>query len=149
MFLVVGGAALYLGGEFFYQLNQYFHLTSSAPVEVSDWKIVEKKKDKYSVEASYQFHVGERVIMGTFHFPKPVYQNPYLAEDLIEDWQEKTWTVWYHPKHPHITSLQKNFPTKKAMQFAVSLLIILYFGFLNIYVKRSHFSEEGSGKAPL
>lgn len=148
MFLIVGGASLYLGGEFFYNLNRYFHLTHSEEAQVSDWKVVEIKSGKFSVEAVYQFQIEERAIMGTYAFSKPVYPNPYLAEDLVEAWQEKTWEIWYNPKQPHDAALQKVFPAKKAIHFALSLGIILYFAFLNIYVKRMHFSEEENEKAP-
>ena len=76
MFLIVGGASLYLGGEFFYNLNRYFHLTHSSEAQVFDWKVVEIKSGKFSVEAAYQFQVEERAVMGIYSFPKPVYLTP-------------------------------------------------------------------------
>ena len=148
MFLIVGGASLWIGGEFFYNLNRYFHLTHFADAQVFDWKVVEIKSGKFSVEAAYQFQIEERRIVGTYSFLKPVYPNPYLVEDLIEAWQGKAWKIWYNPKHPHEAALQKMFPVRKAIHFAVSLGIILYFSFLKIYVKRMYFSEEANEKAP-
>ena len=148
MCVIVGGASLWLGVDFFYNLNRYFHLTHSADAQIFDWKVVEIKSGKFSVEAAYRFQIAERTIMGTYSFPKPVYPNPYLAKDLIEAWQEKTWKIWYNPQYPYDAALQKMFPAKKVLHFALSLGIILYFSFLNLYVKKMHFLEEGSEKAP-
>lgn len=148
LFIIVGGASLYLAGDFFHHLHTYFKLSHEVPVEVSDWSIVEKKEGKFSIEALYQFHLEGREIKGRYTFPRPVYPNPYLAEDLMEEWQEKSWTIWCDPKHPHEVALQKIAPLKKGVYLALSLGIILYFAFLYQYAKQMHGQEEGSGKAP-
>lgn len=147
LFILVGGASLYLAGDFFYHLHRYFKLTHEAPVEVSDWKVLEKSEGKFSIDVLYKFQVGKREITGRYPFPKPVYPNPYLAEDLVEEWQDKSWTIWYNPKAPHEVSLLKIAPLKKGIYLALSLGIILYFAFLYQYAKRMHGQEEASGKA--
>lgn len=148
MFLIAGGASLYLAGDFFYRLNEYFTLTHSAPAVVSDWKVVEKREGKFSIEALFSYHIGDQEITGRYLFPKPVYSNPYVAEDLVEHWREKEWTIWYSPKRPHDALLQKAFPLKKGVYLVLSLCIILYFAFLYQYAKRMHAPVEGNGKAP-
>ena len=37
-----------------------------------------------------------------FDFLKPVYQNPYLPQALIEKWENESWQAWYNPKNPEI-----------------------------------------------
>ena len=148
IFLIVGGGALYLGGQFFFKLHQYFLLSTSAPAKVSDWNVIEKN-GKFTLEARYKFETQGGVVEGTFSFPKPVYQNPYLAEDLIKIWAEKSWEIWYHPKAPYGATLEKNFPIKKGFQFGLSLVAIVYFAFLKIYVKRMHAAQGESEKPPL
>jgi hypothetical protein len=147
MFVIAGGAAVWLGGDFFFKLHQYFLLSSSAPAKVSNWSVHEKN-GKFTVEAGYHFEIPNRSIEGRYAFPKPVYPNPHLANDLVERWEDRSWEIWYNPKNPYQVSLQKAFPTKKVFQFGLSLAILIYFGFLKIYVKRVHDAEGESGKSP-
>ncbi|MCB1106970.1 MAG: hypothetical protein KDK76_02620 [Chlamydiia bacterium] len=139
IFLMVGGASLWLGGQFFYDLYHYFQLNSHAPAQVSEWRIVEKKPNRFSIEANYEFCVEDRTLNGVFHFSKPVYQNPYLAEDLLSHWKEKNWKIWFNADRIHEASLQKIFPIKRGVYFALSLAVMLYFAILNLYVTRERF----------
>ena len=146
-FLVLVGLSLWLGGDFFYRLNHYFKLSAKTSATISSWRVVEMKKDHFLVAASYTAYVDDQTFMGDFLFPEPVFQNPYLAEDLIEEWQDKRWCIWYPKGSPECASMVRSFPLKKAFYFSLSLFSLLYFALLNLYVKRRHSPQEASERA--
>lgn len=146
IFILTTAAALWIGGQFFYDLNQYFHFSKSAPVQLEDWKINERKRGKFSIEVSYQFFIENRRVGGVYLFPMPVYQNPYLAEDMIQKWRGESWDIWFDPQKPTIATLQKKFPIKGAIHLALTLGMILYFAFFKFYVRRSSFLEGNEKK---
>ena len=135
MFLVAG-VGLWIGGKFLFNLHHYFLLSHVAPATISEWKVEELRAGKFTICANFKFQVGETEFYQHFKFSKPVYQNPYLAQALIKDWKDESWQVWYNPKNPEITSLQKSFPIKTGVYFALCLGMLLYFSWLRIYVQR-------------
>jgi len=102
------------------------------------------KSGKFSINVNYQFEWKGQTIHGVYDFPKPIYQNPYIAGDHISEWKEKSWTIWFNPKKPTFASLQKKFPTKKAINLALSLAVLLYFVFLKGYVRRMNALDQRS-----
>ena len=109
--MITAGIALWIGGQFFYNLNEYFQLSATAPVVLDQWNVKELKSGKFSINVNYQFEWKGQTIHGVYDFPKPIYQNPYIASEHISEWKEKSWTIWFNPKKPTVTSLQKKFPT--------------------------------------
>ncbi|MCB1080777.1 MAG: hypothetical protein KDK69_03040 [Chlamydiia bacterium] len=136
LLVVVSGVGLWMGGKFLYDLHHYFLLSHTAPVHINEWKVEEIKPGKFSIFASLEFQVGERIFYKNYRFLKPVYQNPYVAEALIERWENERWEVWYNPKDPQIASLQKAFPIKAGVYFVLCLGVFLYFSWLRIYVRK-------------
>ncbi len=134
--ILAGGGALWVGGKFFYKLHHYFLLSKEAPVVINEWTVLELKPGKFSVGATYQFKVGERTLHGVYHFAKPIYPNPYLAEDLIEEWQEEPWVIWHSQKNPTFAALEKGAPVKEGIQLALCISVFLYFLVLEGVVSR-------------
>lgn len=129
-------AALWIGGGFVYDLHRYFQLSSEAKACLEDWKVEEDDGD-YSIVVNYTFDNKGQKIMGRYHFPRPVYQNPYIAEEHMNSWKGKDWMIYFNPKQPSEASLQKKFPAKKGINLGLSLGILLYFLVLKGYVLRA------------
>ena len=136
LMILVTGVGLWMGGKFLYSIHNYFLLSQSTPAIVSEWKVEELKPGKYTIQASFEFQVGETVLYQQFRFPKPVCQNQYLAEAFINNWEEESWQVWYSPKNPQVASLQKSIPIKSGIYFVLCLGVFLYFSWLRVYVRR-------------
>lgn len=142
VFILCLGISLWTGGQFLYQTYGYFHRSQSAPARLSNWEVLEKKEGKFSIEVTYEFWEKGAIRTGRFLFPKPTYSNPYVAEDLVEEWKEESWTVWYNPKQPTDVTFQKRFPLKEGAYFLISLGVILYFAILKMYLSRHSFEAE-------
>jgi len=107
-----------------------------APAIVNEWKVEEIQSGNFVIRASFAFQVDGQMFYQNFTFPEPVCQNKYLAHSLIKKWKKEVWQVWYNPKHPKIASLQRQFPIKTGIYFALSVGIFLYFLWLKIYIQR-------------
>ncbi|MBI3211130.1 MAG: hypothetical protein HYZ47_00360 [Simkania negevensis] len=136
--LAVGGVLIWKSGKFFLELYHYFSLSHQLPIEIEKWEIQEEKGGKFYLSASYQFLVGDHRFKKTYCFPKPVYLNEYLAKDHLEKWKKEKWELWYQPKNPINSSLQKLFPFKEGIHFLLTLGLFLYFLWLRWYTRRWH-----------
>lgn len=136
MFLITSCVALWIGGQFFHDLNHYFQLSTNIPASLDEWNVKEGKKGTFSISVNYKFEWRGQTIHGVYAFKKPTYQNPYLANDHIKEWKEKSWTVWLNPRKPTFVSLQKVFPMKGGIKLVLCLAVLLYFTFLKGYVRK-------------
>ncbi len=135
MVLVIA-VGFWMGGKFLFSIHHYFLLSESAPATVSEWRVEEINSGKFAIVATFEFQAGGRTFYEHFRFPKPIYQNQYLSNALIEKWKGESWQVWYNPNDPHIASLQKSFPIKSGIYFVLCLGLFLYFSWLQAYVRR-------------
>jgi hypothetical protein len=135
LFLVTSCVALWIAGPFFYDLNHYFKLSKNVAAILDNWTVKEDAKGIFSISVNYQFEWKEQTIQGIYDFKKPTYYNLQLANDHVEEWREKSWTVWINPSQPTAVSLQKVFPMKGCIKLALSLVVLLYFAFLKGYVR--------------
>ena len=138
LFFITGVVSLWIGSAFFYDLHRYFQLSVSAPAILDNWSIQEDEKGVFSIAVNYQFEWKQKPIQGVYHFEKPIYKNPYLARDYIDEWKDKDkdFKIWLSPNQPTLVSMQRNFPVKKGMHLILCLAIFLYFFFLKSYVKK-------------
>lgn len=96
-----------------------------------------EEEGNYSIAVNYTFDNNGQKMVGRYHFPRPVYQNPYIAEEHMKSWKDKEWKIYFNPKRPADASLQKKFPAKKGINLGLSLGILLYFLLLKGYVSRA------------
>jgi len=136
MMILISGVGVWTGGSFFFRLYEYFLLSHSSPAITHGWKVEEVRPGKFAIHANFVFQVGERKVFQHVSFSKPIYQNQYLAQALVEKWEKIPWRAWYNPRHPEKASLQKHFPVKSGVYCAICLMIILYFSLLRVYVHR-------------
>lgn len=121
-------ATLWFGGGALVDLWRYSQLKVHTHAEILKWE-VQEKGSKYFVAATYFFEVGEKRYEQRFCFTQPIFLNYFSAEAELQQWQKYSWSVWYNPKAPHVSALQKLFPSKRVSYALVSLGICLYFLF--------------------
>jgi len=115
----------------------YFSLNRQTLGRVEVFFVRQLEENMFGVEAHYSY-----VICGVEYKDKKVLTNPkflneYAAQTHLQKyWKAQPWPVWYNAKHPEVSSLQKIFPVKKLLSFILSLGILLYFLWLQQYVKR-------------
>ena len=136
LFVVAGGVTLYLGVNFFVDLHQYFQLSREVAAEFESWEIEEVSSSKFIIVATYHFTFDGATYHNRYTIKKPNYPNRYLAQDHLEKWQEFQKWVRFNPQNPHQSSLMRSFPLKKGIHLVLALGILLYFLWLNFYVKK-------------
>ncbi|MEM7174947.1 MAG: hypothetical protein AAF443_03325 [Chlamydiota bacterium] len=134
--LIAITAALWIGGSFGFDLYRYFRLSAATSGEIQSWEVEEYQPGKFAICVNYQFQIRKRRYNQKFHFSKPVYRNPYIAEDHIKQWEKQDWKVWYDPRNPTVSSLQKLFPFKKGIHLILCMSVAVYFVWLKMYIKR-------------
>jgi len=115
----------------FHALWGYLRLEGRVVAHVHKWKVVEISPSQFALKASYTFNLGEKVYKGKTVFSKPYDLNRLSAEKRATAYSTKPWHVWFSPKAPHNSSLERNFPIKKCLYSLMALGICLYFSFLS------------------
>ena len=138
LFIVTALISLWLGGRFFYDLFSYFSLSKQTIAHILEWKVIETKGEKFNLFARYEYTVGNKTYQEEHFFSKPLYPNKHLAQDDLKKWAAFQWNVWYQPKAPTQSSLQRFFPFKKGIHFLLGSFILIYFVCFNEYIKRMH-----------
>ncbi len=136
LFLISGIISLWIGGKFVYHLYEYFNLTQTEVAQVRNWSVEEIKSGKFALIADYSFEKKGTTYTKHFQFKNPIYTNPYIAEDHIAKWKKERWQVWYNPKNPSESSLQKIFPFKEGIHLLLCIGVLLYFSWLRFYIRR-------------
>jgi len=136
LFLVSGSIALWFSGKALQDLWTYFRVGPSVAAKVVGWGVQEISSSEFGIEAAYEYQVNERTYSAKTVFKQPVYLNSYSAEKDLYKWEEQTWRAWYDPKSPSFSTLQKLFPFKTCIQAGVTLGILFYFAFVNVFFKR-------------
>jgi len=98
------------------------------------WKMHKIDADHYLLKASYSFEHQGKKHGGELLVERPVYQNPWAAEQAITMNSVKPWRAWYSPKHPSRSTIIKKFPMKEAVSTAILWGLWIYFIWLGIYV---------------
>lgn len=130
-FLFIGIAliALYftvrLGGA----LTTYFPINEMTDAKVNQWEVSERGS-KYLLKALYSFEVQGKSWKNAFTF-KRLYYNEALAVADLKDRSKKPVNVWYNPKNPQISALEREFPTALLIRALICYGVVLYFFFLN------------------
>ena len=131
--LLSGGVSLYFLLVALFHLWGYFRLEERAPATVHQWTIVRKSSSAFAIEAAYTFEAQGQARSGQTVFSKPYHLNTPSAERQIKIFSTRSWAVWYSPKDPAYSSLDKTFPTKKITYALMALGVFAYF----LYVRWS------------
>jgi hypothetical protein len=124
-FLGICAISLYFAGNLSIALYQYFSLKMEAKAQILEWETL-PKKDRVAIKTRYQFKYQDKIIRGEFTFP-PRYLNEYAALEAIQIKAKEEQTVWFNPRHPKSSALQKNFPTSLTFKTIICIAVIIYF----------------------
>ncbi|MEC7840263.1 MAG: hypothetical protein VX777_09525 [Chlamydiota bacterium] len=98
------------------------------------WKKEKIDTDHYLLTATYSFKHHGKNHEGEMLFEKPVYQNPWAAEQAITMNTAKPWRVWFSPSQPSRSTIIKKFPMKEAASTVILWGLWIYFLWLGVYV---------------
>jgi hypothetical protein len=130
----VAAVALWVVGGALFGLAHYWKLSRPVSAQVVEWKVQEISPSSFAIEALYTYEVQGKRYSGKTLFDKPIYLNPYAAASDLKKWEALTWQAWIQPSHPEISSLQRNFPSKKIVHALLTLGVVLYFLFLRRWI---------------
>lgn len=144
-------ALLIYGIPVFTHIYRNLDLTAQAPLTQVEWKINEINDEKYTLSVDYAFDAEGKSYQGSEEWQGESFKNPYAAESAINQNKSEFTQVWYQPGNPDHSSVQKYFPTKRAIYFFILLFLLNYFLFaVSRYTKQQlallRKKEESNGK---
>jgi hypothetical protein len=92
---------------------------------------VEEIKGKYKIAGSYRFESDKKTISGK-NFFKESFLNQFAAQEAIKNLPKER-LVFFDPKHPEISTLEKSFPYKNVIYALIALGVAIYFGFFKFF----------------
>lgn len=134
--ITVAMAVLWFSASAAQLLYGYYSLTEEVPVEQVEWAVKRVYDDRHLIEGSYAFQVEGVEYEGKTLFSEPIYRNAWAAEQGLKELAAKKWVVFYIPKDPKISTINKEFPLKEALSAGVLWGVMLYFVGLGYYVGR-------------
>lgn len=114
--------------------REFFLLSEKTEAENITWSVLKKDEEKYLLSAEYSFQAGDRQITKKETASKPVYPNPWAAEQAARKERTKNRRVWYSKNSSEHASLFKEFPTKELISAAILWALWIYFLWLGYYV---------------
>ncbi len=127
------GIACWFLGKFSLEWYRYHQFSSETTATIQAWGINEVKKGHYSIYAKYWFENDGETVLGRTNF-KLKFTNEAAAKTTLNDWKRQSWTVYYRPKNPQASTLQRPFPMKEMVHGLIALGVLLYFLYLRKYV---------------
>ncbi len=122
-----------------YCLSAYFSLNRETEALSTSWSISEKGPSSFALQVSYLFDPQKKgPLQGTTEFSKPFFLNLPSAQNAVDAFAQKSWSVFYNDKNPSINSLQKIFPFKECFQLLLTLGVLVYFLFFKRIVERAN-----------
>ena len=128
------GMVCWYGGQFLKQFYIYKTLSSEIPAQITAWGVDKVKEGKFVVYAKYSYRVNEQTFAGMTTFKKITFNNQLAAKEHLKNWKTESWTVYYHPKHPEISTLQRPFPLKLILHVLIGMGVSIYFLYLKRYL---------------
>jgi hypothetical protein len=118
-------------------IKNYARLDSKTMGSVETFHVRQLQENAYGIEASYAYEVEGKLFQGKQVLTHPIFLNAVSAKSHLEKyWRPQPWPIWYQNKDPTYASLQKIFPVKKTLGFAICLAVFVYFIGLRRYVSR-------------
>lgn len=107
-------------------------LTQEAPATEMKWSLRKTGAEEWGIGVEYKYNVDGVAYQGEEIFEGERFKNPYKAESRIKELEAAKWPVWYMPKNPSWSTVEKYFPTKRVVYTA---LLALVFGW-GLYIGR-------------
>lgn len=129
-------AALWFTVIAVYRYHNYDRLQMQTDAVEIKGKITEESSEAYTLSATYQYSVGSQQFSGSSPWGDSLYRNPWSAEKDLKEFSGRKWKVWYDPRQPDYSSLQKKFPLKECISSIALWALLLYFLGLGFYAAK-------------
>lgn len=119
-------ASLYFSIRLARELKNYLSFTSQTEAQIHRWEIKEIK-EKFAIRAVYSFGFQGKNWTGSTTLAKPWHLNEPSAIVTAKEKAKQAWIVWFNPKNPSESSLEKFFPTYLLFRTIICYLVLVYF----------------------
>ncbi len=142
LLFIIAIATIWYGGRTIAHVVHYAHLKAHTLPESIDWSFHIINDDEYIPVAHYTYRVGIDEYHGVGSYKGVYARNQWGADLLLKELQSKEVIIWYNPKNPEHSALEKAYPLKELMYTVALCGLLIYFIGLGLYVGRH--KEEGS-----
>lgn len=124
-------AAVWFVGKASWQYYRYTSLSEKTRPRQVVLSVKEKSKNYFYPKARYSFEVKGKKYQGVQGLPNLKYfRKKFLEKDLPKITEEEDWFVWYSPKNPGWSSLERAFPYKDIFYAFIMIGLVCYFFWL-------------------
>ncbi len=128
-------AAVWFAGKASWEVASFYSLSEKTKPHTTTLSVKKNSKSSYYPEVRYSYVVNGNEYQGREDLRSIDYfRKEFLEEDLPKIQAERKWVVWYSPKSPHRSALERNFPFKSIFYACVMTGIMIYFIWLGVYV---------------
>lgn len=120
-------ALAYLGVPVARQMMRNAPLTESVKPEKIEWSTEEIHDELWRPAVKYQYTVDQRSFEKNEVFQGYSYRNPYAAKEALKEISPLYPVVWFDPRNPQNSSMEKFFSKKQAVYFGIVLSLLIYF----------------------
>lgn len=127
---------LFFGFPVIVQIYKNSILNETVEPQDIRWKLVEIKDEEYRPEAHYSYVVNGKTYEKEELFQGESFRNPYKGQDALKTLSGSYPVVWYLSYDPSYATLEKYFPTKRAIYCGIVFVILIYTVWgLNMYFR--------------
>lgn len=129
-------AAIWFTANLAFVSWNYYNLKESTNADSIEYSIERISSEKYLLKGDYTYtHDGKNYSSSSI-LSEPVWRNSWSAKEALEYFPKKEKSLWFDPKNPHESALEKKFPYKEGIYAALVWGILIYFIWLGYYVNR-------------
>lgn len=126
VFILALSLIIFYGAPAVYYFYRNSFLTKTAPVEKAEWSVKPISEEEYRPLVHFSYNIEGKTFEQDELFKGIYYRNPYKAQDAIKELEQEYKTVWYSPYSPANGTLEKYFPTKRAIYSGMLFLLLFY-----------------------
>lgn len=123
--ICVIGATLWYGVDAAWKLWNYQTLTQTTQPTHITFSVHEAASDKFFLQANYTFTIEGKEYEGSTLLRSKLYRNRTSAEQATAT--QEPLPVFYNPKNPAYSTLQKSVPFKECLYTAILIGLLVYF----------------------
>ncbi len=142
LILVLFGLLLYFAFPVIMDWYRTQSLTEATDLIDPQWSVKTLSDENYRIKLNYSYKVDGKLFHGEELFQGEQFRNPYKAEGRIEELKKETRSVWFSSKDPYDSSVEKFFPTKKAIYLLILLFLLNYLIFSVVQYARRYTKEH-------
>lgn len=121
-------------GDAVYKIYRYEQMTSKTYPSSIDLEVTDPGSSRYYYISTYTIDIDGKTYEASEQLREPIFRNKAAAEAFKDEYLNDSWTVWYAPKNPNQSTLQKSYPFKELMYALCLFGLLCYFLWLGFKV---------------